>query len=86
MLVHCFGIPAPLNKAIGIVNNTMNSAQKKLKSQGFWMECLLVSFPVTASTPNIKEAAQANIEEPILNKLYYNNQIGVSFCGGVLLE
>ncbi len=45
------GIPALYNRLMGTAKSKVNNPDKKLKSQGFLRECLLVSFVVTTYKP-----------------------------------
>ncbi len=53
------GILALFINANGTMRITPTSVHKKLKSQGFEMECLLVSLLMTIMSPEVSAAVQA---------------------------
>ena len=57
--IQFIGIPALQIKAGGIVNNKVTKTKRKLKSQGFEIECLLVSLAVTTIKPEAIAPIQA---------------------------
>lgn len=56
-----FGNPAWYIKAGGIVKSSVTRTKRQLKSQGFEIECLLVSFAVMTTNPEVIAAIQAYI-------------------------
>ena len=59
MGVQLFGIPALYISAGGMVNSRVTKTRSKLNSQGFEIECLLVSLAVTTMSPEAIAPTQA---------------------------
>ncbi len=59
MGVQLFGIPALYISAGGMVNKRVTRTSSRLNSQGFEMECLLVSLAVTTMSPEAIAPTQA---------------------------